>query len=203
MNKDKFTLIHIGKCGGSTLEKHFQTNKITFDNVHIRKPIYNTRAKYIILIRNPIQRFISAFNWRYKLVVEDETQKNRFRGERQVLTYYKTANNLAENIGSFNIDETYIHHIKENIHYYLGDILKNCKKENIACVLTTENLDKDMKQHFGFENTIHEKNNPMDKQISESAYTNLKQYLHKDYECIDALYKLGCLTEEQYTILSE
>jgi len=203
MNNDKFTLIHIGKCGGSTLEQHFQTNNIPFEKIHITKPLYNARAKYIILIRNPIQRFISAFNWRCKLVVEDETQKNRFMGERQVLAYYKTANNLAENIMDFNINETYIHHIKEDIHYYLEDILSKCKKENIVCLITTENLDKDMKQHFGFENTIHEKKNPMDKNISELAYKNLKQYLHKDYECIDALYKLGCMTDEQYTILSQ
>lgn len=31
----------------------------------------------------------------------------------------------------------------------------------------------------------------------------MKKYLHKDYECINKLYHLGCLTEEQYIKLSE
>ena len=37
----------------------------------------NLAYKYIIIARGPISRVISAFNWRYKLVVESKSQKNK------------------------------------------------------------------------------------------------------------------------------
>ena len=56
----------------------------------------------MIVIRNPIDRFISAFNWRYKLVVLDKTQEERFVGEKNTLIKYSRVNNLSENIGDFS-----------------------------------------------------------------------------------------------------
>jgi hypothetical protein len=139
-------LIHIGKCGGSTVASLLDKHNIRTRHVHIKKPVFNPRDKYLIVIRNPIDRFISAFNWRYKLVVLDETQKNRFPGERDILTKYATVNNLAENIAAFDVNKTYIHHIREDISYYLSDFLQKCKKENILGVVTQENLNHDMEQ---------------------------------------------------------
>jgi len=151
-------LIHIGKCGGSTVISMLKQNKIKYNKIHITKPIFNNHDKYLIVLRNPIERFISAFNWRYKLVVIDKIQNKRFIGEKEVLQKYKSVNTLAENIREFNINETYIHHIKENISFYLDDFLKDCRKENIIGVVITEKLNSDMKHIFGidFEN-IHKK----------------------------------------------
>jgi hypothetical protein len=42
-----------------------------------------------------------------------------------------------------------------------------------------------------------------DKYISESGYILLKKYLHKDYECINKLFTLGLLTDQQYIALSK
>ena len=193
-------LIHIGKCGGSTVSTVLSNNKIKYKLYHVESVTCNPTLKYVIVIRNPIERFISAFNWRYKLVVLDKTQEHRFKGEKEILEKYKTANNLAEHI--FELD-TYIHHIKEDIHFYLGEFLKKCKKEHIQGVITTPYMNKDIEQVFGITNRFHEKKNKIPSMLSEQAYENITRYLHRDYECIDRLHELGCLSEQQYNYLKK
>lgn len=67
---------------------------------------FDINEKYVIVLRNPIKRFISAFNWRYKLVIDDKTQTNRFIGEKEILEHYNCVNNLAEKIKDFDINKT-------------------------------------------------------------------------------------------------
>jgi len=197
------TVIHIGKCGGSSVTTLLKSHRISHRSVHIDKPEFKRTDKYVILIRNPISRFISAFNWRYKLVVTDKSQENRFPGEKAALITYGSVNNLAENIEIFN--KQYIHHIHENIDYYLSDFLKTCKKESILGVITQENFDADVKTVFDITNNmIHAKNNSdADKYLSAAGYELLKKHLHKDYECIDKLFAMNCITKEQYDVLSK
>tara|TARA_B100000886_G_scaffold332894_1_gene286144 strand:- start:5310 stop:6965 length:1656 start_codon:yes stop_codon:yes gene_type:complete len=57
LNLNDLYLIHVGKCGGSSLEEMFKLKQY-----HLNKPIYKSSSKYIICIRNPIKRFVSAFN---------------------------------------------------------------------------------------------------------------------------------------------
>ena len=184
----------------SLLDAH----RLRFQRTHITRIPFDPTKRDVIVIRNPIQRFVSAFHWRYKLVVVDKTQKGRFRGEAETLEHYGTANKLAETIDTFDIDKTYIHHIKEDISYHLRDFLASAKKESIRGVITTEHLNADVKALFGIDNKIHEKRNNLEKPtLSPIGRANLKKYLEKDYECIDRLYRMGCLTEEQYAVLSE
>lgn len=200
-------LIHIGKCGGTTVSSILNANNIVHENIHITKPIFNVNDKYLIVIRNPINRFISAFNWRYKLVVMDKTQETRFLNEKNILTNYDCINNLAENIEEFDINNTYIHHIYENIDFYLSDFLTNCKKENIIGVVTQENLNNDVEKIFNLNlnyHVMHNKNDTKtDTYLSTIGYELLKKYLHKEYECVDKLFELGCLSNQQYDILSK
>ena len=199
-------VIHIGKCGGSTLTSILNKNNLENERIHMKKPEFHTNDRYVIVIRNPIARFISAFNWRYKLVVLDKTQENRFAGEKNTLVQYDSVNTLAENIGEFDVHTTYIHHIYEDIQFYLHDFLKQCKKENIVGVVTQENLYHDIQQIFNIcdANThINKNDSKNDTYISTLGYDRLKQYLHKDYACIDRLYAMGCLTQGQYDTLSK
>ncbi len=140
-------------------------------------------------------------------MVVDKTQKSRFRGEADTLEYYGTPNALAEAIETFDVEKTYIHHIKEDISYHLRDFLASASASSssaIRGVITTEHLNADVKALFGLDNTLHEKRNSLEKPVlSALGRANLRNYLKKDYECIDALYKMGCLTEEQYAVLSE
>lgn len=101
-----------------------------FHRVHIEKPPIYYNRKYAIICRGPISRVVSAFSWRYKLVVRDGVRRNRFPGEWEVLTKYKTINALAESLyvnGDFQesagSDIRKIHHLREDINFYLGDLL--------------------------------------------------------------------------------
>lgn len=205
--------MHIGKCGGSTVQKELKQQNIKFVYRHVQKTSYDSTKKYIIVIRNPISRFISALNWRYKLVCNNGVQSNRFKGEKELLERYPTLNILAENLykpdGTLNIDFSnksyYIHHITEDIHYYLGNILDQGTKESIKAVLVTETLNKDLKQKFNIEVTEHRKKNSenSDKYLTELGYFNLKKYLQNDYDCINKIYMMNLISEEQYEILSK
>lgn len=205
-NNQQINIIHIGKCGGSTIHYVLAKNNIEVNEIHIAKPIFNEKYKYLITIRNPIDIFISAFNWRYKLVVLDKIQENRFEGEKDILIKYGCVNNLAENITSFDINKSYIHHIYEDINFYLDDFLKKCKKENIIGIVTQEDLQHDIKQIFNNCDTdihINQNNTIINKYISSQGYDLLKNYLYRDYECINKLFAMGCLSDKQYKILSK
>jgi hypothetical protein len=200
-------VIHIGKCGGSTLRYILDKYAIKYELFHIAKPTFEENCKYVIIIRNPIDRIISAFNWRYKLVVLDKTQENRFAGEKNTLEKYKCINNFAEQIEHFDVSKTYIHHIYEDINFYLCDFLKNVKRENILGVITQENLIDDIKNIFNVCDDICDTrvkyNSGTNKYISETGYNLLKKYLYKDYECINKLFSLGLLSDQQYDVLSK
>jgi hypothetical protein len=209
-NKIDKVFIHIGKCGGSSVIEELKKRDIKFFEKHVAKFKFRKRKKYYIVIRNPISRFISAFDWRYKLVVEDEVQKDMFEGESALLKKYGTVNNLAEHIYNdkgelvlnFKADEFYIHHIKEDIDFYLGDLLKQCKREHIIGVFATETLSEDIKRHFNIELSSHLKKNKRNNQLSRLALTNLTTYLEKDFECIERLNDMNLLTDLQYEKLS-
>ena len=61
-NQD-FVFVHLGKTGGSSaiamLYKHGFNN---FKVIHVQKVKYDPSKKYVLLLRDPIERFISAFN---------------------------------------------------------------------------------------------------------------------------------------------
>jgi hypothetical protein len=202
--RETCTLIHIGKCGGSTVARIFDQNRVSYRKQHLKRVWFDPDEKYVVCLRNPIERFVSAFHWRYKLVVVDKSQSNRFSGEKEVLERYESANKLAETIDTFDIRETYIHHIKEDIAYYISDFVENAKKKNIMGVITTEYLNDDVMKLFGIRNTFHENRNELEKPVlSPLARAKLREYLKRDYECINKLYKMGCLTKEQYAVLSK
>ena len=53
------TIIHIGKCGGSSICKNLKDNNIKYEKIHVEKVIY--KQININYNQKPIQRFISAF----------------------------------------------------------------------------------------------------------------------------------------------
>jgi len=212
---NEYVLIHIGKCAGTSVHRIFKKLDYKIIYKHVQRVNFNPNKKYIIVIRNPISRFISAFNWRFHNVFTTKLQKNRFGRETKILETYKTVNELAEDIynsdGSLKIDlskrKNYIHHIYEDINYYIGKFLESCDPKNIYGVIVTETMNSDLKLLFNIdrEKILHEhelKNESYDKTLSDLGYSNLKKYLHKDYECIEKLYNMKLITKEQYDILS-
>ncbi|MDN3517869.1 hypothetical protein QWY84_09620 [Aquisalimonas lutea] len=209
-------LVHVGKCGGSTLKKaakrqqRYKSMKV----VHIKKPPIHKGASYLLTIRNPISRALSAFNWRYKLVVEDETQKDRFQGEWAILTKYGTLDTLALSLyakdGSANAeaqqDFLSIHHLGENIHFYLGELLQSVEPDQIRGVFSQEFLDSDIYDIFGLPSTERRKSNkkitePSRLELSPQAVENMKRFLRNDYECIERLHEMEKISDYKYSVI--
>lgn len=213
--------IHVGKCGGSSLWRAIHASPIidkkfrSIFRVHVTKPPVHQKSKYLIVVRNPISRALSAFNWRYKLVVTDEVQKERFAGEHELLSKYATLNNLAEalyknDVLDENVAAEYrgIFHLKEDISFYLSDLLRTVSQDQLFSVLTTENLNQDIEKHLGVTNTVKEKENrsktnDASMQLSDEARSNLRRFLAADYHAIEALSKLKAFPTETYNVLMQ
>lgn len=198
--------VHIGKCGGSSLWLALQDSSIIAQEfrhvalVHVEKPPILHSARYLIVIRNPIGRALSAFNWRYKLVVEDATQKDRFEGEYEILKTYGSLNTLAEALydsdQNLNMQAAHdfraIHHLKEDIAFYLTELLSVISPTQLYAVFTAENLNADIAQHLGVEQVktvnANKEMTPQDKLIlSQTARANLRCFLSDDYAAVEKL----------------
>lgn len=215
---DTLIYVHIGKCGGETLwDAIRQSPKIksvfrSIRKVHINKPPLLEKARYLVVVRNPVSRALSAFNWRYKLVVEDAVQSDRIKGELAILQKYKTLNALAEALytsdGSLDPDVAKefrtIHHLREDISFYLSDLLKMISPKQIYAVLTTEALDKDIKDYLEIDNVKkthdHRSKTPAEQlELSDKARANLRMFLHEDYTISEALLDMAGIDDERRT----
>ena len=175
---------------------------------HVRRPVYRRNLVYVVLARNPLARAVSAFNWRYRLVVTDGLQPRRFPGEREVLARYGSLGTLGEALyddagrprrASIR-DARRIHHIREDIGFYLTELLGRCRAEQIEAVLMQETLDADIERVFGIRNR-HRKNESAGmggEALSTRARANLMRFFSRDYEALARLYAWGKIDRETY-----
>lgn len=219
---DTLIYVHIGKCGGASLFGAIRRSQIikskfkSVHKVHIKKPPVFKQAKYLIVVRNPTSRALPAFNWRYKLVVEDATQEFRFQGEIEVLKKYRTLNTLAEALytsdGKVDAvaarDFRRIHHLKEDISFYLSDVLRDASEDQIFAVLVTEFLNEDILEtlEVGRVERIHDNKsgNSRDRSVlSALATRNLRRFLEDDYAAVEHLLDMkGIGGERRRTLLA-
>ena len=117
--------IHIGKCGGTTIKKYFN-----LDEYHLNLN-YSNNEYYVIWIRNPLNRFVSAFNFSFSLInleinnldinnlsldnclspgrIANKILRNNnfIFSERYdyLINYFNNPNNLAESLTSDDINQ--------------------------------------------------------------------------------------------------
>lgn len=218
-NSNQLIYVHIGKCGGATVNQsilHSELIKSRFRDVikvHTRKPFYQKSSQYLFVIRNPISRALSAFNWRYRLVVETKEQEFRFSGEYEILEKYNTLNNMAEQLyinNAINLDVVkewfLIHHLKEDIAYYLDPLLPNLRTEQIFAILRQENLNDDIYKFLEIKNSIMihsnaQYTNEKKNHLSTLALKNLNQFLQADYKALETLIELSGLNRADFDSL--
>jgi hypothetical protein len=118
--------IHIGKCGGTSIRHSFMARGIYLQQYHLKRPslCLKKQNRLFIWIRNPLRRFISAFNHAKEVVEFDPSQnclpaptntvsiqrlRRKLRKGYAYSTYYdsliksfESANALAESLSSVN-----------------------------------------------------------------------------------------------------
>ena len=130
-DKKLLRFIHVGKCGGSTIVKLLADSPLVsckYQSVvqsHVCGVTLDSSCDYLICLRNPISRAISAYEWRKKLVIADPVpnQATRFRGELDVLNAYGSFSDLASKLYQENAslnelvarDFQLVHHLRESI----------------------------------------------------------------------------------------
>jgi hypothetical protein len=208
----QFNLIHVGKCGGSTVEQELRARNFIFDHYHLRRPVYEQGQSYVILVRDPIARFVSAFNWRYHLLSEKITRpgykidpmadmKHRF--ELEFLSQFKNVNAFAEQLVrpvKFDVSPlttmlSLVGHVTQGFAWYLGDLLDNMQPRQLAGIITTERLADDVEVLFGFR-PEEERNRHYPARgtyLSAQGRANLVREFEAEYR---ALHHLGALADQ-------
>ena len=221
-SEKKLHLIHVGKCAGTSIRKKILASEkaSSYSKVivtHVVRPIYSSRDDHVLLLRGPISRALSAFNWRYYLVVEQGKQSNRFRGEKNILLKYQNLNALAESLylkdgqpnrkayGEYNS----IHHLRESISYYLTSQFFNLDPSQLLGVICQNDLQSCCADVLGI-SEIPQINRhggkysvSIENSLSKVAQANLKKFLKSDYAAIAKLYAMGYLSSDNFEILMQ
>lgn len=216
---DTLIYIHVGKCGGGAVGKAIKESPVIREKfravkkVHVKKPFYQKNARYLIVLRNPIERAISAFNWQYRRVVETKKEEFTRPGEFEILKKYKNINNSAENLyvnDVLNISAVkewqMVHHLREDIDFYLTDLLSHVRPDQIFAVLIQESLEEDVSRLLSVESleTQHENRSGRDDsqlELSTIARDNLRKFLEAEYAVIKKVNSLYPLDEKNLEVL--
>ena len=213
--RKQLVIVHIGKCGGGSIADAIKDKLINAKSIHVKKPGYTENSEYIILIRDPISRFISAFNWKLFRCTTDEGMnyqgmpKPRGKNEIQGYKYWKSIENFAENLYNENDEINPLalkliqssNHLKYDINFYLSDLLPFMTKHNCK-LIRCEHFDRDVKRVLGI-SSIGNQNHVYNKNLFSSYLTprgkeNLRRLLEKDYKCIYELREKGLIGEKYF-----
>lgn len=209
-----FDLIHVGKCGGSSVVHELKRKEFDFEHFHLRKPIAAPDRRYIVLVRDPLTRFVSAFNWRcHLLCVGDQRQEDagimiysrplteRESLERSFLSQFKDANELAERLMPIESQDSLplssmlklIGHVQAGFSWHLDHLLDVIDPQQLLGVICAENFKDDFEALFGFRPTlaINRDYTHRPTELSELACKNLKHGFEAEYRTLARLKSLA------------
>ena len=134
-------LVHVGKTGGSTVRFFLRQNELDFLDFHEKPPVDSAHAEFfdrwVVTVRDPVDRAVSAFNWRHpcggggsKL---DHASQDERDFEARLYGCFEHVRDFAnaledetdcgavarESLVSPNLS----HHMGKGLHYYIGDTL--------------------------------------------------------------------------------
>lgn len=206
-----FDFVHVGKCGGTSVAAELRASGFTFEHFHLRRPLAVPGHRYLVLVRDPVARFISAFNWRYHLLEqdllpsarqEDPIVRLRHRAEREFLLQFENVNAFAERLvppGEYEVSAIrtmmgLIGHVPQGFVWYLDGLLNRIEPEQLVGVISTEHLADDFQKIFGFRLAAerNRNNSPRGTSLSASGRANLVRELEAEYHMLDRLAELAC-----------
>jgi hypothetical protein len=201
-----FDLVHVGKCGGSSIVAELRSRGFCFEHVHMRRPIAEAGRRYLVLVRDPVARFVSAFNWRRHLLgqdllpaarKQDPIARLRHQAEWDFLSQFGDVNEFAERLvrtGEYDVSAmvTLMHligHVPQGFGWYLGDLLDRLEPGQLMGAIATERLGDDCEAVFGFRPTAVRNRNhdPRQTILSPQARGNLAREFGTEYRTLRRL----------------
>jgi len=205
-DRTPFTFIHVPKTGGKTIAAELRHAGYNFSEIHVRYRLRHPKGiklrsdkNYVLSIRNPLCRWVSAFNYLY-LKNYTAAILGLEEGKTDFFRRWQTPNRLAENLYDElgHIDSKHIPTgLKIVIYAYLRG-LKNDTK--VLGVIMQETLAEDMKRLFNITVRSHVNTNrdkKFSKFLSSKAKYNLHEHLAADFKSLEQLEGMKLLTSEQ------
>ena len=221
--------IHVGKCGGTAIMYNFMKNGIHLEQYHLNRPNNETiKQKYFLLwIRNPLSRFVSAF-YHAKNTLQGDESLIPYRKDKKSFVFSETYDNLISrfetaNDLALNLSRGHLHnrknamdcvfsgeeHILKGLGYYTynGDFIH--KNKNRIFVGRLEHFEQDLKYFvesklkvpftLHMDNKIRENKNNNDKSLSQEAIDNLIAfYQDSDYKALKTLLEYDLISNETF-----
>ena len=205
-----FDLVHVGKCGGSTIAEELRARGFRFEHVHMRRPVVAAARRYVVLVRDPVARFVSAFNWRKHLLENDllpaarntdPIARLRHSAELEFLSHFEDVNAFAErlvrsqacDVSPLSTLMSLIGHVPQGFEWYLSDLVGRIQPGQLLGVLCTERLADDCEAVFGFRPTA-ERNRLAGSQpagLSPAGRANLVREFEPEYRTLRRLADLA------------
>lgn len=221
--------IHVGKCGGTAIMYNFMKNGIHLEQYHLNRPTNETiRQKYFLLwIRNPLCRFVSAF-YHAKNTLQGDESLIPYRKDKKSFVFSETYDNLiyrfeTANDLALNLSRGHLHnrknamdcifsdeeHILKGLGYYTnnGDFIR--KNKNRIFVGRLEHFEQDLKYFvesklkvpftLHMDNKIRKNKNNNDKSLCQEAIDNLIAFYHdSDYKALKTLLEYDLISSETF-----
>lgn len=211
MRRDRFGLLHIGKTGGTAVNTVLRAAK----KLHIgrRTGLYghavglqdvadlDKTRNLIFFIREPVSRYISAFNSRLRRGYP--RHGNTWTEQEEIaFKFFKTPNQLAEALSSGDAElrqhatdaMTGIKHLKRDYRHYLGSVeLLEQERDRIYFIGATETFESDfslLRKLLGVPDDLelptddlgaHKTPDGFEKTVSELGRGNIETYYADDY----------------------
>lgn len=204
-------MVHVGKCGGSTIKYVLRGNgkEDDYTIAHTFPIFFSKNINYYLQLRHPIERLISAYNWRHTRLIIDGDQRKDDYGEYDTLKAYENLDEIARALYTNGQENkrvvkqlNRVRHVRKGIHFHINNLVKyDQARDAIKGVFCQETLSDDVMRILGHEIEIHRNVNSravLPKDISAEARQNLMRYAAKEYETLKTLYDWGLLPEKQY-----
>lgn len=207
--------VHVGKCGGTSLLDAFRQSSRDQDFFYVRmtRPPLNVRWRYLIAVRNPLSRFVSAFNHHKRSYHSGFAERGNPRDIKKLFSRYENVVDLAHDLrrdGNFNNDLIYlisrIGHLSRGPAFYLEKLLACPASQRIEMVFAQETLADDIGSYFGLTEVSNRRafsRSDWSQSLDDVAAQNLAALLEPDFQSIQKLYALGKIDAEKAALLMD